>query len=455
MNRHSFTARLTLRFAALVTATTAAVLAIGGWLLDRQTVSGLELMHEVEGLELSELLGTDVNLTAADIVRRIKHDADSDAALFYIQVHKEDGAVLFRSDNLGTAVMPDLSAAEPHWTARLPAIGDVRVSEFHSGPWHIQIGSPLAPARRLLRDYVQVSGLLVIGMAVASLGLGYAFSRYTLRPVRAIEATARQIRADNLSERIPVPAGRDELAALAELLNRMFDRLEASFEQVRRFTADASHEIKTPLALMRLNAEKLRPSLAGDPEGTAALEDLLEEIGRLHQIIESLLFLSKTDAGALVLELKALSPQTLVSGFAEDAQALAEDVGASFALTRDDPGGIRGEPNLLRQLLLNLLNNALAVSPPGGLVTLSSYRSNGDRWRFEVTDEGPGLPEEQLARIFERFVRFDHGPGDRQARGHGLGLAICKGIAELHRGTIRAENRRDRSGLRVTVELPT
>ncbi|HEY0947158.1 MAG TPA: ATP-binding protein [Opitutaceae bacterium] len=454
MNRNSFTARLTLRFAALVTATTAAVLVVGGWLLQRQTVSGLELMHEVEGHELAELLGTEANLAAADIVRRIKYDADSDAALFFIQVHKEDGAVLFRSDNLGGAVLPDLSRAEPHWTTRLPAVGDVRVSEFHSGPWHIQVASPLAPTRRLLRDYVEVSGLLVIGVAVTSLGLGYAFSRYTLRPVRAIEATARRIRADNLSERIPVPAGRDELAALAELLNRMFDRLELSFEQVRRFTADASHELKTPLALMQLNAEKLRSRLAGDAEGTAALEDMLEELGRLHQIIESLLFLSKADAGALALELKALSPQALLAALAEDAQALAEDVGARFALSRNEPGEIRGEPNLLRQLLLNLLSNALAVSPPGSLVTLESYWLDGDKWRFEVADEGPGLPEAQLARVFERFVRFEHGAGGAPRSGHGLGLAICKGIAELHRGSIRAENRRDRRGLRVIVELP-
>src|SRR5208282_4293990 len=116
-----------------------------------------------------------------------------------------------------------------------------------------------------------------------SIGLGWAFARLTLRPVRAIHATASRIRADNLGERIPIPAGRDELAALVGLLNRMLDRLESSFAQVKRFTADASHELKTPLTFVRLNAEKLRSRCANDPESMAAIGDILEEVDRLRQ----------------------------------------------------------------------------------------------------------------------------------------------------------------------------
>lgn len=447
----SLTFRLAWQFAALLTLTTAAVLTAGGWLLRHQALHGIEALHAVEGEELAELLGNDPNLTPAEIYRRIHEDADNDTFLYYIQVHNEQGTVLFRSTNLGTAILPDLSEREPHWTTRLPRIGDVRVSEFYSDRWHIQVASPLAPVSRLLADYAQVSGFLILGVALAGMGLGYAFSRVTLRPVGMIEATARRIGADNLRERIPVPSARDELAGLAMLLNEMFDRLEGSFEQVKRFTADASHELKTPLALIRLNAERLRTRVAHDPEAAAGLADLLEEIARMNRIIESLLFIAKAESGGLALELKEHDVPALLAPFAEDARALAEDRGARFELARNDAGSMRLEPSLLRQLLLNLTANALNVSPAGGVVALESVRTDGG-WTFVVTDEGPGLPAGQLERIFERFVRYEQAGGE--TRGHGLGLAICRSIAELHGGSIRAENRTDgRSGLRVVVEL--
>jgi two-component system heavy metal sensor histidine kinase CusS len=451
----SLTFRLAWQFAALVTLTTVVVLAAGGVLLHHQAVHGLELMHDIEGEELIETLGDNPTLTVEDIMRRIRTDADSDAALYFIQVHNERGTVLFRSANLGKAMLPDLERSQRHWTAELPGIGEVRVSDFFSGPWHIQVASPLTPVNRLLADYAQVSGLLVLGVSLAGMGLGYGFSRLMLEPVRAIEQTARRIGADNLRERIPVPAARDELAGLSTLLNQMFDRLEGSFEQVRRFTADASHELKTPLALIRLNADRLRVRVANDPEAAAGLEDLLEEIGRMNRIIESLLFIARAESGALPLELKDQEVSRWLGPFIEDARVLAEDRGVRFDLARDDAGSIRVEPALMRQLLLNLVSNALNASLPGGLVTLESAHTESG-WRFAVMDEGPGLPPDQLGKIFERFVRIEPSTDAprRAGRGHGLGLAICRSIMELHGGTIRAENRADgRSGLRVVVEL--
>lgn len=447
----TLTFRLTWQFALLVTLTTIAVLTVGGALLKHQAVHGIELMHEVEGHELAELLDGLASQTAEDIRARINEDADSDAALYFIQVHNERGEILYRSNNLGDAILPDLSGRELHWTTALPGLGDVRVSEFHSGPWHIQVASALRPVNRLLVDYVRVSGLLVGGVALAGMGLGYAFSRLTLRPVRAIERTARRIGADNLRERVPVPAGRDELTGLATLLNQMFDRLEASFNQVQRFTADASHELKTPLALIRLNAERLRARVAHDADSAAGLEDLLEEIGRMNRIIESLLFIAKAESGALSPRMTMQDVRGLLAPFAEDARVLAEDRGARFELGRDDAGVLRMEPALMRQLLLNLVSNALNVSAAGGVVGLESAADEAV-WRFTVTDEGPGLPPAQLESVFGRFVRYEHQGGEQ--RGTGLGLAICRSIAELHGGTIRAENRGDgRSGLRVVVEL--
>jgi len=318
----------------------------------------------------------------------------------------------------------------------------------------VQVASALAPLHRGQRDYIKIAVILMVGVAAGSIGLGYAFSRITLQPVRAIETTANRIRFDNLSERIPVAAGGDELSSLTRLLNQMFDRLQASFEQVGRFSADVSHEFKTPLALIRLNAEKLRSRLGSDPEAVAALGDILEEIARLNQVTDRLLFLAKSESGALKLALKSVSLPALLVSFAEDAQVLAADRGVRFVLEPNSPGEIRADPELLRQLLLNLVSNAVSVSPVDGLVTLESAPTETG-WSLVVMDEGPGLTPAQREKMFERFVRFEHPAAKGGPRaGHGLGLAICKSIVALHGGRIHAENRVERPGLRVMVELP-
>lgn len=450
----SFTFRITCRFACLVTATTAAVLVVGGFLLDYELERGLELLHDIEVRELRELIGTDAGLDAEAITDRIKHDADSDDTLFVIQVANARGEVLFRSQNLQEAILPFLPGREQHWTTTLPSVGPVHISYFARDPWRIHIGSSLEPSERVIRSYIRMCIPLLVGVGLLSVGLGYAFSRATLRPIRAIEATANRIRADNLAERIAMPSGHDELAALTLLLNQMFDRLQGSFEQVRQFTADASHELKTPLALIRLNAEKLRASLANDPDGSAALSDVLEEITRMHQVIERLLFLAKTEGGAMTLATREVDVSSLVTNFAEDAEALGDDRRVRFTLAQNEPGTIKTEPDLLRQLLLNLVSNAVAASPPGGLVQLHS-RPVDTGWEFIVTDEGTGVPDSQLPRIFDRFVRFKQAVDTPETRaGHGLGLAICKSIVDLHHGSIQAENRKDGPGFRVTVVLP-
>lgn len=448
---NSITTRLTAAFAVIVTVTTALLLVLGGWLLLRQMADGMRLLHEAEFEEVSGRLGSDPGrLAATELNERLRRHTEIDAALFFFQVRTPEGTVVFRSLNLGTALLPPARPGDgAHYVAKVAPHGLLLISEFRAGPWRVQIASPLAMNERLFASFLKI-GAVLLGLAlVAGAGLGYAFTRFALRPVRMIEQTASRIRADNLGERIPVPHARDEIAALAVLLNRMFDRLEASFNQVRRFTADASHELKTPLALLRLNAERLRQRVADDSEAAAAADELLAQADHLHRIIEVLLFLAKADAGVLDPAMQVGNPQALLAPLAEDCAALAEDRGVRFVLVRNDPGCVRFEPTLLRQLLMNLLTNALKVSPAGATVQLESICGD-DRWQLRLTDEGPGLPPAQLDRVFERFVRHEPTAGG----GHGLGLAICRSIAELHGGVIRAENRPDRPGLCVTVDLP-
>jgi signal transduction histidine kinase len=230
----------------------------------------------------------------------------------------------------------------------------------------------------------------------------------------------------------------------------MFDRLEISFSEVRRFTADASHELKTPLALARLNAEKLRTRLAADPEASEMLDEISEDLESLRQIIESLLFLAKAESGSFTPALKEVRTEEVVSDFAEDAGAMAEDHGVNFRVIRSDAGSVRCEPTLVRQVLVNLVSNALRATPRGGKISLESTLVDG-WWRLTMSDDGPGLTEEQLQRVFERFVSFSKGG---RSAGHGLGLAICRSISVLHGGKLQARNRSDGTGLQVTLELP-
>lgn len=457
----SLSTRLTLWSALVVTSTLTAALVAGGWLLRRQMISGTELLHEAEFEEVRDRLGPETaGFDARQLSDHIRAHTELDTSLYYFQIHHGTRPVLFRSDNLGTAILPYQGEARPHWTVVVPPHGRLHISEFRLGEWHVQIASALEPVDRLLHDYARVSFGLAGVIALVSLGLGYGLSRYALGPVRSLAATAHRINADNLSERMTVPASGGEIADLAQLLNRMFDRLEAAFAHARGFSAHVSHELKTPLALIRLNAEKLRPRLAADPAAEAQLDEVIGEADRMHRLIERLLFIAKAGSGTLSLALEAHNPAAVVAEFAEDARALAEDTGARFVLARNDAGQVRCEPGLVRQLLLNLATNALRVTPPGGVLTLTS-RLEGGAWHLELTDEGPGVPAGELEHIFEPFVRLAPPTAVLGATacaagepGHGLGLAVCRSIVAAHHGRIHAENRADRAGLRIVVRLP-
>ena len=461
----SFTHRITLQFALLVTATTAVVLLVGGWLLSRAAVAGLDFLNAAEFEEIAQRLGPEPRgLTAAAVEAEIETHAQIDAAQYFFQVRNTAGELLFRSANLGRAVLPDETGHQARRSEEVAGLGKVRISEFLIGDLHVQVASALEPAERLMGDYVRTSLLLLVGVALASVGLGWGFARLTLRPVRAIHATASRIGADTLSERIPVPEGKDELTALAGLLNEMFDRLEASFAQVKRFTADASHELKTPLALLRLNAEKLRARVADDREASETVDQMLEDLDGLRRIVDSLLFLAKAESGTFAPQMAEVDAAEFVQSFAEDATALAEDRGAGFVVERCDAGRVACEPTLMRQVLLNLVHNALRAVAAGGRVSLESAVS-AEAWRLTVSDDGPGVPEAELSRIFERFVRFETAEGVTSQTvthvrhglaqgGSGLGLAICRSIVGLHGGKIEAQNRSGGRGLQVVVELP-
>ena len=447
----SITARLTLYYAAAATAS-AALLFISGYLmLETRLVRGLDALNAAEFGQLKGRLGPDYqSLTPRAIDERIRDSADAAAALFFINVDEPRTGMVFFSRNLMRRSIPDVKG-QHNYNVDLAGTGEVRASEFVMPPYDVTIATPMAPVRASMRGYAAVCAGLLLTMLFASAVIGIALARVILRPLTFIRQTAARIGSDNLSERIPPPRHEDELADLTRLLNQMFARLENSFNQIKRFAAEASHELKTPLSLIRLHGEKLLEDEALSAASVDAVIEQLDEVARLNQIIDEMLFLSRAEANAIPLALKRSAPEVMLRNFEQDAVVLAEHRQRNFSLAINGKGKVNCEERWLRQVWLNLLTNALVATPEGGTVSMTSDYVD-DQWRVAITDEGPGLAEAELDRIFDRFTQF--GSPERRALGSGLGLAISRSIVLLHRGTIRAENRHGRSGLRVIVTLP-
>jgi heavy metal sensor kinase len=444
--------RLAAWYAFAATVTLACLFVVGYELLEQYLVHGLDLLNAAEFQQIRARLGPDyASLDSAVIDARIRETTEYASVLFYIDIdsHRQDG-ILFYSNNLQKRPIPDVEG-EQLYNAKMHGIGDLRVAEFPLPPFDVTIATPLRQVRKVMEAYVEVCSALLGAMLVVSVLIGFALSRVALRPVRLIRETAKRIGSHNLSERVPVGQASDEISELAQLLNEMFDRLEHSFNQIRRFTAEASHELKTPLSLARLQAEKLLVSGELAPAHEEALQMQLEELARLSRIIEELLFLSKAEARAIALSLTPQDPREFLQALAADARVLAEHHGRRFELTCDGSGVVPLDANRMRQVVLNLLVNALAFAPPGSSIALHSMLTE-NTWRVSVEDEGPGVPPQDRERIFERFVRLQSDDGE--SNGSGLGLAICKSIIELHGGRIRAESGAGERGLRVIFELP-
>ena len=448
----SIGARLTFWYALSATVTMAILFLAGYELLESRLIHGLDQLNDAEFRQLQVRLGDDYkNLDSRVMDERIRNTSESGSVLFYIAIEKPSADIKFKSHNLRGHEIPDIKGKRAY-TTTMPGIGALRVDEFLLPPFDVTIATSARSVHDGMREYAKVCLALMLAMLVASLGIGLGLSRLLLRPMRAIRETANRIGSDNLSERIPVADVQDELTELSKLLNQMFDRLESAFDQIRQFSADASHELKTPLSLIRLHAEKMLGD--GDLPAThaEALLVQIEELARLNQIIDEMLFLSRAEAKAIAFDLKPRDPARFLDNFAQDAQALAEHTGRRFQWTHVGEGRVAFEEKWIRQVLLNVFTNALNASPPGGLVTLTS-EIGGGQWRVSVEDEGPGLAADQRQRIFERFVRFNVPVnGDR---GSGLGLTISKSIIDLHGGRMRADPASGPRGLKVTFEIPT
>ena len=280
-----------------------------------------------------------------------------------------------------------------------------------------------------------------LALLLASVG-GYFLAHKSLTPVVRMSATASRIGAANLHERLPVANEGDELGRLALVINSLLARLDTSFEQQRRFMADASHELRTPIAIMRSEAEVV---LAEPETSNQELRDSIrifkDETKRLTGIVEDLFMLARADAGQYKLTPKEFYLDELASEVTRAVRALAAEKGLTLQLDATEEMPFRGDENLMRRLLLNLVDNAIKYTPRGGAVTIACKRQ-GLRYVITISDTGPGITPEARPHIFDRFYRADRArsraedDGAGLTSGAGLGLSIARWVAEAHEGTL-------------------
>jgi heavy metal sensor kinase len=304
---------------------------------------------------------------------------------------------------------------------------------------------------RAMEEVLEIFMWIGLPAVVLSLGGGWWMMRKSLAPVANIIEAARKVNERNLKQELPRTHNGDELDQLAEVLNAMTARLNDSFTRIREFTLHASHELKTPLTVLcGETEEQLRNESLASAEREAILSRL-DELRRLTRIVDGLTLLAKADSGLLNLTFAPVRLDELVRDCFGDTQMLAEATALEVQLPVCETMTVLGDAHRLRQLLLNLADNAVKYNCPRGSITLSLHRA-GEQAELVIANTGPGIPPEMLPRVFDRFFRGDPAHS-QQIEGCGLGLSIAQWIVAAHRGTIALESTPARLTT-VTVRLP-
>jgi len=300
-------------------------------------------------------------------------------------------------------------------------------------------------------DLLDILTWTVVPAVILGLGGGWWLTRRALAPVTELTHAVEKIHENNLGKTIPRTGNGDELDRLAEVFNTMTARLDGSFNRIREFTLHASHELKTPLTVLRGETETaLRDESLSSAERDRAVSQL-DELRRLTRIVDGLTLLAKADAGQVSLQLEVLHLDELIRDNFADLQILAEPHGIRVTLADCEEISVRGDRHRLRQLLLNLADNAVKYNQPQGQVTMN-LRLVGHFAEFTIANTGSGISKELLPRVFDRFFRGDLAHGST-IDGCGLGLSIAQWIVSAHGGTIRIASEPSKLTI-VTVQIP-
>jgi len=333
----------------------------------------------------------------------------------------------------------------------LPARIMERPARVHGRAVIVRIIRDASDTRQTLKQILEVFAFsLPLAAALAAIG-GYWLARRSLAPVARMSAEARQITSESLSARLPVANRHDEIGQLATVFNETLARLDASFNELKRFSADASHELRTPLTALRAVGEA---ALQGDEDPKTlreAISSMLEEAERLTDLTDALLMLARLEAGAGA-RMVDVNLVEVVASVRDTLSVLAENKRQELEVRVPDAAvPIAGNALLLRHALLNVVHNAIRYSPEEASIQVE-LAVHGEKALVDVSDDGPGIPVDQQQKVFDRFFRVD-GARSRDTGGQGLGLAIAKSVVEKHRGVISIRSRSPR-GTTFHIELP-
>jgi len=379
----------------------------------------------------------------------------------YVETFDARGHMLARSSNLGTRRLPlpapvtTLLRAAPHTATLAGSYGTLRVYSVPAragGQTNglVLVGASLhevTTTTRTLLAALAVAGLVAV--TLAALGVGVVVRR-GLRPLDAMATAVEGIDAHDLDRRVALRDPPVEVERLARVFDAMLARLRASFATQRRFVGDAAHELRTPLAAIRGRGDVLLLDPALDATTRDGVAMMRDEAARMSRLVANLLLLARGDE-ARAIDRRPVELDVLLLEAARQARVPAAARGVTVALGHEDQAVALGDADLLKQLLLNLVDNAVAYTPPGGRVELA-LDVDGNQARLSVRDTGPGIAAEDLERIFERFYRLDEAR-TRRSGGAGLGLAIARWIAEAHGGHIAVESVVGRGSV-FTLVLP-
>ena len=438
-----------------------AIMAVISWWAMRASLYG-SIDNELDrrNVNLFNGLAADTASTVPEMRKELEHTATNTWGGGLFQVFTEDGVLVFQSAGLAQhgistqapRVQPGVrwrqNVGSPTWPARLGA----QIVTLGGKNWIFEQGEPLELAQASLHSFARLllfSLPLLIGLGTMA---SYAISRRALAPVDWIIRDARSINSRSLSERLSVPKSHDELRRLTETLNSMLDRIENSMRQIRQFTADASHELRSPITLIRAAAEYSLNRARTNEELLEAMGRIARESEHTTQLINDLLLLARADAQVDVQERIATDLCSAVSDVLERTTPLAQN--RQLKMRSEIPGLpilIESGPDLVERLVFILMDNALKYTLPGGEVDVTVKEAGGTAV-LEVSDSGVGISEEDLPRIFNRFWRADK-VRSRKEGGTGLGLSIAQKIVEQSGGTIRAESEVGR-GSRFIVIMP-
>jgi heavy metal sensor kinase len=380
----------------------------------------------------------------------------------FIRITNPDGSVLYLSTRTSDGLMepgavprpPRRSEHEYESEVFLPNGRRVLVQVFpvptSNGTFIVEVGSLYSPIEAVLGGLMMTFAVGMPLIVAIAIGGGYLLTRRAMRNVDEITGQAEHISSNNLSERLPAFQTGDELERLTIALNRMMERLDDAFQHIKRFSADVSHELRTPLTIIRGELEAAVQHEHLTPELLDLVGSALEETERLRTIVEQLLVVSRLDAGDAQMEKVPLDLGQLATSTAEQMLLLAEEKSITVRCDAQSGVEVEGDPSRLKQVVVNLLDNAIRYTGEGGSISVSAAKQDG--WAtLTVTDNGAGIPPEALPHVFERFYRADKARS-RYSGGSGLGLAIVKAICTAHRGDVEITST-EGVGTTVTIRL--